>query len=524
MPLEEIGPNSKGLNKLRFVPGTATPDSSDALEPYLGVDEQVLVDIINPLVDLVTAGVTVAAPTLAFLSASVNDTELGNGAIVWVVSRRRFFQLEKTSAAALVDGEVAVTKSGNGRWVSLDATTSFTWSQVGTWFVDPANVTNLASDDNDGLSALTPLHTAEELQRRVGKLGRTLNGGNPVTVNLMSSTANLSFMGVKGFISVVGTRTQVFAGTLTSFVALNRNAGTPNLIQAAGLAGTWTALGGVANRIRLTSGATLGTAFIMVDDGGANHQAETTPFVDANGNSFNPAGTENFVVETMSIISSIVTDGVGQLELVVNVTDSQITNVTGAAAAGEIAISGCKVTSFVNGVTLIVFTGCWFGNTVQAFNGSCTFVNACGCTNDVKTGAGFGASAISAIVVGQDTFMLDAEIFCTTPLNNRIGPVFFKNTTKILVDTSLSASAQTQGGAFEQTGVIYGATTLANSPGVILGKGARVDLNSFVNTFTTAGVNYQFGSASKTHAQLPFVDQFNVGAGPVANSNMAQVL
>lgn len=468
---------------------------------------------------------TLSVANVPALTSTLNDQALPSGALVWVASRKRYFVLDKTSVATITSGEVVATKSGTGRYLSIDATTSFEWSLAATWFVDPGNSSGLASDDNSGATALLPLLSGEELQRRLGQLGRTLRGNPilPVTVNVMSSTANLSFSGVKGQINVVGTRTAVFTGTLTAQTAINRNAGTPQLIQAAGMVGSWTANGAVGNRIRLTSGATLGTAFIMVDDGGGNNQAETTPFIDVNGNNFTPAGNENFVVETMTIVSDVVTDGVGVTELVVNITDSQITNIS-KSFAGEIKPLGCKVTAFVNGWTPLIMTGCWFGSTVSCFNAQTLFVSACGCTGDLRTGSGFGLSALSTIVVNQDTFMLEAQIFCTTVETNRIGPVFFKNTLKILIDTSLSASAQTQGGAYEQTGVIYGSTTLANQPGVILGKGARVDLNSNVNTFTSNGANYQFGSATKSHAQLPFVDQFNIGAGPVANANMAQVM
>jgi len=526
MPLELKGPNSAGFDSLNVVPGHASPDLQDASMPYLGEDETVIAAVVNPLVAAVSGAIIPPAANVPALSL-IDDTLLANGALVWVTSRKRYFSLDKTSSAALTSGEVVATKSGTGRWVSLDATTSFVWSLQTVWYLDPANASNAASDDNNGLTAGTPLLTGEELQRRLGTLQRTLNGGSTVTVNVLSSGANLSFMGVKGTINVVGTRTQIFAGTLTSATAINRAGNTPQIIQASGLAGSWTALGGVSQRIRLTSGATLGTAFIMVDDGTGNHQAETTPFVDSSGNSFNPAGTENFVVESLSTIADITMDQVGVLELIVFVTDSQFTTLT-KANAGQVIANGCKFAGQIWCLNSLTVTGCFLGGVSSSYSGSnILFVHACGVTADIRTGFPFGSKelgALATINVDQDTFMLDAEIFVYSPESNQIGPVFFKNTTKKLIDTSIGASAQTQGGAFQCTGILYGSTTLAASVGVLLGKGARVDLNGFTATFTSPGNNWQFGSAGKAHAGLPFVDQFNVGAGAVANSNMAQAI
>lgn len=524
MTLFNTGVDSRGINGLGQRDETSPPDPNDARFPFLAFDEKAVLASFGSLVAAFenATGTLQAVPNVPALTA-LDDTKIGDGSFCYVQSRKRYFQLDKTVSTALVDGEVVATKSGNGRWVSLDATSSFTWSQVTAWQIDATN----GSDDNDGTVA--PLKSGEELQRRLTTLGRTAGGGNPVTVALLNGPITLRLVGVKGSFTVTGVATQVFAGTLTNAVAINRNAGTPQTIQAAGMAGSWTAQGAVFNRIRLTSGATLGTAFIMVDDGGGNHQAETTPFVDANGAQFSPAGNENFVVETFATttISDVFTGGgVGVIETVVALKDVVISQISGANG-GQVRPQNSKLVGFVNVFSgAFASTGCFHAGSVGAFNGALASVTSCGMNAPVRTGFGFGISAIATIIVNGDTFMLDATIYVTSPETNRIGPVFWKNTTpaNVLIDMSTGASAQTEGGAFQCTGVLYGSAAGANTNGVILGKGARVDLNGNVNTFTSTGNNWQFGSAGKAHGGLPFVDQFNIGAGPVANANMAQVL
>jgi len=67
-----------------------------------------------------------------------------------------------------------------------------TWTAQAAWFIDPANSSGLASDANTGLTALTPLLTIQELERRRSLAATVPNNGGefPVTqdtqVTLMS--------------------------------------------------------------------------------------------------------------------------------------------------------------------------------------------------------------------------------------------------------------------------------------------------------------------------------------------------
>lgn len=478
-----------------------------------------------------TFGVILTANTLADVSL-INDTNLTNGTKVWVKSRKRYFVLDKFATAANVDGEIVSTLSGTGKWVSDDTSTSFLWTLVTLWGIDPVN----GNDDNVG-SPASPLKTGEELQRRWGTTGRNIGNGASVTVQILNPGANISVVGVRTNVAAGAAivlqgmnATPLFTGTLTGQNAINRGSpGNSQRITAAGLAASWTASGGVDQRVRLTSGATLGTAFIMVDDEAGfppvPRRAETTPFIDANGTPFTPAGNEDFVVESLQTIASLTIDEGAVSFLSVQVTLKDLSFATsGGIRGGFLLCFGSKCTSLFQcfGTTFVDLFGCWMGF-VATGDAASFFGNACGFTSSIVS------TSIGQTKIIGDSFVRDATLnnsVAATAVDLIVGPAFWENTTagKPLIDLSRNQSAQSMGCNLTCTGVIYGSTAGAATVGVLLGKGSRVDLGGFTNTFTSTGNNWQFGSTGKTHAQLPFVDQFDVGFGPVANANMAQVL
>jgi hypothetical protein len=530
MPLERRI-DANGVSTLALVAGTAVPNPQDALLPYLGQDEIAIAGAVNGNASAAAqAGLSVA--TLPLLTSAIDDTPLATGATVYVVSCRCHFQLLKTSTDATVSRRIVATKSGTGRWERVVPSTSFSWGQQAAWYVNATN----GDDDNDG-SAGAPIKTGTELQLRLPR-NTKLNGGNAVTIHIVAGAPDLLFFafGDHSNVAIIGEApTTVIAGTLTAAVALNRAANTPTVIEASGLAGSWTALGGVGKRIRLTSGATLGTAWIAVDNGGANKQAQTTPFLDAAGHTFTPAGTESFVVESLTQINSLQIEWSDSWKsLFVSLTDVEL------KASSNTNISNV----FLLGV------GCLFSDALLTAYGE-SFVELLGCQvagvsaadsaviwqiGGLRTGAAIVQRESAALYYeAGDAYVLNATLF-TNDAQARSGNVFVNNATagRIRADLSVGGSKATQGGALvcdavgtgwvgSTGGVLYGVIAGAATDGVLLGRGARVDLGGNTPTFTTTGAGWVFGSATKAHGGLPFVDQFNIGAGAVANSNMAQV-
>jgi hypothetical protein len=114
----------------------------------------------------------------------LNDSALNSGISIYVQSLKDEFILDKSSHA-LVDGiTVIATLSGVGRWVRR-INPSPQWSYQNTWYIDPSNI--LANDENDGYTVSTPLKTIAEFGRRFNKSLRPIV---PMTVNIQSSCPN----------------------------------------------------------------------------------------------------------------------------------------------------------------------------------------------------------------------------------------------------------------------------------------------------------------------------------------------
>jgi hypothetical protein len=83
-PLEETGPDQAGLFGLEAVPGRATPDWTDASQPYLGNDEEVLEEVFNNLRAAVfgilpNGGIATALTQAAWFVDSVNGNNANDG-------------------------------------------------------------------------------------------------------------------------------------------------------------------------------------------------------------------------------------------------------------------------------------------------------------------------------------------------------------------------------------------------------------------------------------------------------------
>ncbi len=166
------------------------------------------------------------------------------------------------SATYTSPGFVATLKMFSGKWIPWGGSFSrgTTIFEVANHYIDESNSTGLASDTNDGYTAITPLATVAEWERRA--CDPVFRPIVDTTIWLMSSTLTTRFTrhiqadrGVT--ITVRGIPTPGATGTLSAVVAIDLPSNTcPSL--------TGTGLGAVASaqaNVKLTSGASSGSAF-----------------------------------------------------------------------------------------------------------------------------------------------------------------------------------------------------------------------------------------------------------------------
>lgn len=175
-----------------------------------------------------TSGATLVVATLPDVSL-ISDAPLGDATLVWVQSRKRYFQLDKLSSDALAAGEVVATLSGTGRWTSLDATSSYHWRTQTDY-----QISATGNDDATGLPG-QPIATVAEWLRRVQTNGAIRVAPNVImTVQHLDATIPLSDplifkveMQPTSMFIFKGTRVQIASGTITGFTPRSNATKTP---------------------------------------------------------------------------------------------------------------------------------------------------------------------------------------------------------------------------------------------------------------------------------------------------------
>lgn len=120
------------------------------------------------------------------------------------------------------------------------------WSQA-AWYLDPSNSTGLASDSNDGLTALTPIRTFREVLKRWGTATPTLYqntdffflSDQPDFNDPIFLMPNMGTPGASGSLNITGSPVQVAAGTLNVQQAKNKATGARWQILANGAPGNF---------------------------------------------------------------------------------------------------------------------------------------------------------------------------------------------------------------------------------------------------------------------------------------------
>ena len=125
----------------------------------------------------------------------------------------------------------------SGSWLPVSTNTNNPTFTQATWFIDPANSTGVASDDNSGLDALHPVLSYNG--GVVAKWGTTSPTLNQMTVLTWMSSASANDPVVftpqvngtySAIVGQLGAGQQLYAGSLTSVVSKNHSTG--QLLQA----------------------------------------------------------------------------------------------------------------------------------------------------------------------------------------------------------------------------------------------------------------------------------------------------
>jgi len=98
--------------------------------------------------------------------AALDASTMNDGTPCWVSTYGAIFDLMTSALTLDTDTIVAASGAPTKQWIRRQVPYRQNWAAV-SWWVDPANSTGTASNENDGVSAVTPLLTWAEFNRRV---------------------------------------------------------------------------------------------------------------------------------------------------------------------------------------------------------------------------------------------------------------------------------------------------------------------------------------------------------------------
>lgn len=477
----------------------------------------------------------VNVPNEAALTA-LGVSALRDGALAWVgdpaggLGRSQGSMWTLVTQQGALGGEpalaahVVIASSAAGRvWMRLIEVVNQRWVQSTTWFLGGAG----ADDENDGQTAGTPLATGQELTRRLAR--QAVGGGAPVTVTIQAAAlaTPIDLTGVRGIVSIVGQQASLANGLLNASTAINRGANTFQTIGSA----VFDFTPHVGRKIKLTSGAAgIVGAEAWIDSIPGPNQAITSPFTTQAGGPLSgavavvtPAGNEAFNIVSETTIPQVVVDGSSSSsfsQLLVALTMVEPTAQSDGFRCGTVLLNRLDFTPSPPALRL---TGTAFAFLLGCQTAEVSLGDSAGLTSAAGRGTGpwiGDADGGGVMQFSQDQMMSDCTVF---PNGGRaqLNAVGFLNTSVGRVAIDCRATPFAPASSVSIATALYGSIAGANTLAVLTGKYTTIDGGGVVPTLTSGATNVQFGSAAKAWAALPFVDQFDVGAGPVAGANMA---
>jgi len=432
-------------------------------------------------------------------------------------------------ASPALDPHSVIASNAAGRvWQRQVLVVNQRWVQSTTWFVGGA----AGNDENDGQTNVTPIATGLELARRMA--GQFLAGGAVVTVTLLGAIPDdLIFHGVRAVILVQGSQTTVASDTLTAATAINRAV---NQLQEV-VAGAFNFTGRENQKIKLTSGApgVIGAEawidFVSVD----THTIITSPFTTQPGGPLSaavtvvsPAGDETFDIVTETTFRTLFMESLASSfsDLVVFLDQVTPTSQNGQARCGSLVANRVDMLGGI--FDTLRFTGSIFASllgcqtTRVAMADAASFSSAAG----HSAGSAFGGRFIGnidrtgAMQFSQDQLFGDSTVFPSAG-SAQLDACAFRNVTNGRVAINCGTAPFAPASSVIVSTALYGDIAGINTAAILTSKYTTIDGGGITPTLTSTGANIVFGSAGLAWAGLPFVDQFDVGAGPVAGANMA---
>jgi len=250
-----------------------------------------------------------------------------------------------------------VTLDGYGvQWQRVLGSSAGKWLSQNTWYIDGY----AGSDENDGYTSGTPLKTADEIQRRLGK--------DPIlfqttTIYIQSDLDHFILNATAGnettLLQIIGKTTSVFTSTISNFIPWSH--GTygsvdpyPTKLQAVGLS-NWTPYAG---KMLLTSDGYSAWIDTPTLDGYApfgTNTASTSPFY--NNGQFNPSNGTSISVITLPIIKNFILNFKYSFNLnsfinISNISFSKSFNLSSRTIILNCEFNNC---SFINEVTIVLY-------------------------------------------------------------------------------------------------------------------------------------------------------------------------
>lgn len=271
-----------------------------------------------------------------------------------------------------------------------------------TWFINPDNSTGLASDQNDGLTATTPLLTMAEYSARCFPNGQRLFLKQATTsITILAATAQTiqttffnfgsdpSNPAIAAIVNITGSVTSTAAMTLNGVTQINAGTGVRGQLSTTGGAFT------NDERIRVTSGTALGAICYSMGLASATNSFISLPCVDESTVVAWPAPGDTVVVDTLL-------QQINRFEL-------------HAGNEVRVRVKDLKITrAILMGVDLPVYTGSGSGILMQ----NCVATSAGG-----QWAAPFGASYINCRVArtSKTTFTGGANMFLNQNVQGVMG-------------------------------------------------------------------------------------------------------
>jgi len=226
------------------------------------------------------------------------------GQTAWVDTLKCEF-IAAPSNTTIADG-YTVLDGYNVQWQRVLGSSAKKWLTQNTWYIDGY----AGNDENDGYTSITPLKTADEIQRRWGSDPFITN---PVTINYLSNLDHMFLhwtrSGTTSCVSLIGTTTILQSNChLTTWTPQNTSTPEETLITSADVS-DWTPY--IGNRINF-GGTTGWMRVLAIPSGSAINVARVNKFAmyhDGNPQHVNTLNTptvgSTFSIENINTIGSL---------------------------------------------------------------------------------------------------------------------------------------------------------------------------------------------------------------------------